>query len=165
MNGLSLLRFVFFLRNTHQASDLTMAMTMLTTFSCCWFCTFFPCCNVVCQNLQCCVSKFAIFYPLVNTVIAVNGQWQQNNEGINDDRFTEVLIKIDDCDGDTDSDDSDNNDDTFANETSHPSSGLDNLQRISEKCCNGCRGGTFSMRIIMIGKKIKKIHHVTKPKK
>ena len=91
MNGLSLLRFVFFLRNTHQASDLTMAMTMLTTFSCCWFCTFFPCCNVVCQNLQCCVSKFAIFYPLVNTVIAVNGQWQQNNEGINDDRFTEVL--------------------------------------------------------------------------
>ena len=93
--------------------------------------------------LQCCVSKFAIFYPLVNTVIAVNGQWQQNNEGINDDRFTEVLIKIDDCDGDTDSDDSDNNDDTFANETSHPSSGLDNLQRISEKGCNGCRGGTF----------------------
>ena len=90
--------------------------------------------------LQCCVSKFAIFYPLVNTVIAVNGQWQQNNEGINDDRFTEVLIKIDDCDGDTARD---NNDDTFDNETSHPSSGLDNLQRISEKCCNGCRGGTF----------------------
>ena len=89
------------------------------------------------------MSKFAIFYPLVNTVIAVNGQWQQNNEGINDDRFTEVLIKIDDCDGDTDSDDSDNNDDTFANETSHPSSGLDNLQRISEKGCNGCSGGTF----------------------